>query len=80
MDDAHHIATVPKNSREELRVRVAEYRGHTYADLRTFVDSNGPDMVPTQKGVTVAPERIDALIQALTDARAEMARRGLLAG
>lgn len=78
MDDAYHVATVPKNSREELRVRIAEYRGHTYADVRLFAGMGGEDRVPTGKGVTIAPERLDDVLDALRGARAEMVRRGLL--
>jgi hypothetical protein len=30
------VATVAKNSREQVRVRLNEYRGNHYVDLRVF--------------------------------------------
>ena len=78
-DTTYMVATVPKNAREEIRLAISEYRGHTYADLRIFADTGLPERIPTQKGVTVAPERLDELLDGLQAVRAECERRGLIA-
>lgn len=72
------IAVVPKNQREEIRVQLAEYRGSTFLDVRIFADTGQPDHIPTPKGIALAPDRIDALIEALRGAQREAERRGLV--
>jgi Transcriptional Coactivator p15 (PC4) len=75
-----HIATVTKNSREEIRVSLKEYKGTRFLDLRIFVTANDGSEArhPTAKGVAVNPARIDELMDALAQARAEALRLGLL--
>ena len=66
--DSIPIATIHKNSREDLRVSVAEFRGHRFVDVRTYADSKGDHRVPTPKGIAIRPEAIPALVQALNAA------------
>jgi hypothetical protein len=59
------IARIHKNSREDLHVSVAEFRGYRFVDVRTYADSKGDQRVPTPKGIAIRPEAIPALVQAL---------------
>jgi hypothetical protein len=63
------IATLPKNSQEELRVLLGTFKGRRLCHVRTFlkrfdgVDQDPP--LPTKKGVTVAADKVPELIEAL---------------
>ncbi len=60
------LGTVDKNSREQIRVRAAEYAGHLYIDVRAWWRSkDGDDWKPSKKGVTLKPELISELIEVL---------------
>ncbi len=63
------LGIVDKNSRERIEVRVAEYQGHPYIDIRTYW-RNGDDDAwkPSKKGVTVKPELVGELIGLLRKA------------
>ncbi|SEM54344.1 Transcriptional Coactivator p15 (PC4) [Sphingomonas gellani] len=63
--DAIPVATIRKNSREEVRVSVATYHGTRFVDVRTYVDGKGADRVPTPKGIVLRPDAIPALVEAL---------------
>lgn len=70
-DQDELIASIRKNSVDELRIRLCEYRGHTYVDLRTFTEMrDSKEVVATKKGVTVKPEQLDQLIDGLRKAKA----------
>ena len=70
MDDSYHlIATVPKNSREEVRVALSEFRGAAFVDLRIFADMGHEDRSPTKKGIAIKPASLPALIEALQAAQ-----------
>jgi len=66
-DQAWVIATIVKNSRESLRVSLDRYREHDYIDLRLYAD-NGVEQVPTRKGLTIRPDLLPAVIEALQQA------------
>lgn len=80
MDDAKtEIGRVPKNSREIIVVCLSEYRGTDLIDLRIHADYGvAGEHLPTAKGVSLRIERLPLLIQELTKAQDEAARRGLL--
>lgn len=59
------IATIRKNTREEIRVAVATYHGSRFVDVRIYIDGNGDDRVPTRKGVAVRADAVQPLIEAL---------------
>lgn len=81
MTDA--IAIVEKNSREDVRIAIDEFRGTQLVDIRVFADFNSNEAdtrTPTKKGVSLKIERLPDLIRALEKAKEEAARRGLLPG
>ena len=60
------LGIVDKNSRERIEVRAAEYEGHPYIDIRTYWRTKDDDeWKPSKKGVTLRPELVGELIQAL---------------
>jgi hypothetical protein len=75
------ITTIEKNRTEELRVALKEYKGHRYADIRTYCDpyaDEGQGRVPTRKGVTLSLTKLPKLIAALQQAESEARAAGLL--
>jgi len=43
------LARIRKNAREELRVSVGDFRGHSLAHLRVYVPSNDGEYIATTK-------------------------------
>lgn len=81
MSDGTHIATIGKNSQQEVRVTLSEFRGHHNLDLRVFAAFGGDDeRKPTKKGICLKVDKIDELMDALQQARMEAERFGLLKG
>lgn len=52
------VATLPKNSREEIQVRCREYEGIPLVDVRVFTKPAvpGEPAKPTKKGLSLRPE------------------------
>jgi hypothetical protein len=80
-DTATIIATISKNSREQVIVSIDNFHGADLVDIRVnalFDDSE--DFRPTKKGAAVKVEKLPEFISALEGACAEAQRRGLLDG
>lgn len=65
------IAEIPKNSREAYRVRIGEYKGHRFIDVRIWYGDE-KDRKPSGKGVAIRPDAIPAVIAALQEAQAHL--------
>ena len=63
-DSTQTIAVLAKNSREIVHVRILEYRGRRFVDLRVF-SGTGDRPLATKKGVAFPIEQVPALIEAL---------------
>lgn len=61
------MITISKNSVEELRVALREYKGHEYVDLRIYAEFDTSEKLPTKRGITVPPRLLADLISALQD-------------
>jgi Transcriptional Coactivator p15 (PC4) len=63
------VAVFDKNTREQVRVLLGTFRGRRLCHVRTFLKHcNGVDHdppLPTKKGVTVAVDKVPALVAAL---------------
>ena len=71
-DESKLLATIDRNDRERLQIAINEYKGKSYLDLRIFYTTdNGDSWRPTQKGVTVAPEGLETLRDAVEEAMKE---------
>lgn len=80
--DSETVATVPKNTLDEIRVGLSDFRGHRLLDVRVFTQRGrtAGDYVPTQKGISVNVDQLEALRAALGVAANEARRKGWLAG
>jgi hypothetical protein len=66
------LATIPRSATEEIQVKVSEYKGKKYLDLRIFYTTdNGATWLPTKKGVAVYPENLELLKEAIELAQKE---------
>jgi len=73
MAEKQLLASIERNATEELQIAINEYKGKQYVDLRIFyTNDEGDTWNPTKKGVTVAPDKIDDVIEALTKAKVEL--------
>lgn len=67
------IATIPRTATEQLQISINEYKGKSYLDLRIFYTTDeGANWLPTKKGVTVSPENLELLKDAVDEAMKEM--------
>ena len=66
------IATVPRSATEQLQISINEYKGKSYLDLRIFYTTDdGINRLPTKKDVTVSPENLELLKDAIDEAMKE---------
>ena len=75
MTGPRHIATVPKNASEEVRVALTEFNGHELVDVRIWAAfDNGGERHATKKGVSLSRKHLPELIRALQAAEQEASR------
>jgi len=68
-DMIKEIAKIDKNAQEEIIVQLTEFKGYDLVDLRVWVKSLvGETGTPTKKGLTVKPDLLPELIEALQEA------------
>ena len=66
------IATVPRSATEQLQISINEYKGKSYLDMRIYYTTDdGLNWLPTKKGVTVSPENVELLKDAIDEAMKE---------
>ena len=67
------LATIPRSATEQLQIAINEYKGKSYLDLRIFYTTDdGINWNPTKKGVTVSPENLELLKDAIEEAMQEL--------
>lgn len=66
----HLVADLRKNSRENIRIRRTEFQGYQLVDMRLFALKEDGSFVATPKGVSIRLEMVDAVIEALRQAKA----------
>jgi hypothetical protein len=72
-------ATIPKNTRESLRLSVDEYRGHVLLNARLwFRPAAGGDDRPGREGWAIAIERLPDIVAELRRIEAAARKAGLL--
>ncbi len=74
------LATIRKNSSEELRVSLDEFRGHQLVALRVWFQSSDGEMRPGKQGLALKVDLLPELRAAILEAEAEALRRGLING
>lgn len=66
------IASIPKNSREELRISRSDFRGHVLATLRVWYQPDDDnEMRPGKQGVAFKIDKLPAVIDALNKLAAD---------
>ena len=73
----HHIAIIPKNAREELRISLTEFKGYNLVSQRVWYRADDGEMRPSKAGVVIRIERLPDLIEGLQAAQAAAKARGL---
>lgn len=73
-EEKNLLTTIPKNATERIEVAINEYKGKKYLDLRTFYTTDdGVNWLPTKKGITIFPENLELLKNAIEQAMGEFA-------
>lgn len=66
MEKEKIVARFEKNSKEEVRAVLTEFRGHRVADLRIyFRPDKGGEMIPSKKGLSLTLDLLPELKQAV---------------
>ena len=69
------IHTIDKNAIDCIQIERKTFRGHDYIDLRQHTDfGDGEGFRPTRKGITLPPDRLPELIDALLALQDEQER------
>jgi hypothetical protein len=63
------IGEIQKNSTENIRVSTESYKGYEFVDIRVYVMNDIGEWIPTKKGVTIAPEKVEELVKFLLESR-----------
>jgi len=67
------IKDIEKGRGEVVRIEISEYKGATLFNIRIwYQDSNG-EFKPTQKGISVSPDLIPEIKEALEEAERRLA-------
>ncbi len=72
------IAQFQKNSREEIRVTINEFKGNKYIHLRTYVGFEGEERKPTPKGIAIGVDLFPELKKAMTQLEKKLLEAGLI--
>lgn len=59
------LHSFPKNSLEEVRSIVTEFKGKKYIDMRVYYKAEDGSYRPTKKGLTLSPELVPELQEAM---------------
>lgn len=71
------VATITKNSREEIRVTIGEFHGKTILNLRVWFRGDGHEMRPG-KGLACRVDLLPQLAAALAEAERQARAEGLI--
>ena len=67
------LARIPRNATEEVHISINSYKNKEYLDLRIFYTTDdGANWLPTKKGVTISPENLVELKDAVETAMQEL--------
>lgn len=69
------VATISKNSREELRVSLNRWKGFELLNFRIWYDAGGGEWRPGKSGFAIRIEQISELAVAIDAARARLKAR-----
>lgn len=73
-----HIASIPRNQREDLRITLEHYEGFGLISQGIWYDHDAHEMRPGEQGVMVQLRRISELTEALKAAKLHAEQLGLV--
>lgn len=59
------IDTFSKNSVEEVRTALTEYKGHRLLDIRVWYEDASGERKPTKKGITIGVDLLPDLVKSI---------------
>ncbi len=68
------ITRMEKNSQEEIRFSLQEYRGTELIDIRVYYDA-GDVIKPTKKGISIPLERFDKFADCIENVKKRIGKR-----
>ena len=75
MEESKLIHEFQKNANEKVRVEFCRFNNHDLLNLRVFFQSEDNKWLPTRKGLTIRPDLLDDLKEAVDKAHKEWQRR-----
>ncbi len=69
------LGEIERNPTEVLRVSLENFKGRDYIDLRIYYQDENGEWKPTKKGVTVAPDKLDDVINFFNKAKEELSKK-----
>jgi len=73
------IQTIEKNSREEIRIQLREYKGHQLFDVRIFYFTDKePEPKPSPKGISMSIRLLPQLKEAILEAEQVLKEAGVM--
>jgi hypothetical protein len=67
-DTSRHVATIPKNKGEEVRVTVDDFKGHRLVNVRVWYRAEDGKMWPGKQGLAVRLDLAADLARAIAEA------------
>ena len=67
------IGKIMTNSKRRLMVTIEDQKGIKVVDLRSYQVINDGELMPTSEGISVTPEKVDAIIDLLREAQRKIA-------
>jgi hypothetical protein len=80
IDRGEVVAKFEKNSREEIRVSLDDFRGRKIINIRVFYRSETGDWAPGKQGLAVSADRYRDLAEAILKLGEKLRADGLLPG
>ncbi len=69
------VRSIDKGMGSRIHVRLSKFRDRDYLDIRNFYEADDGEWKPTRKGIAVPVDLYDALMEALTEAKAAIEKR-----
>lgn len=73
-----HIASIPKNQTEEIRVSIGEFNGHMLFNARVYYTTPEGDMKPGRAGIAFKIDKLADFADAVEAARLAALEKGLI--
>jgi len=69
------VRTIDKGLGNRIHIRISRFKDRDYLDIRNYYEDDAGEWKPTRKGIAVPVEFYDELIESLTAAKEEIAKR-----